>query len=84
MAWKYMREYALPCRDVIENVHIAYSHAAHEWAVRHCHVSIYIHGHAERGEAEKAGEQKNRDAERKDDVGSFLLRVVHYVKYTKN
>ena len=67
MLREYVREHALPCGDVIKQAHIADSHAAHERAVRHCHVSIHIHGHAERGEAEESGQQKSRDAERKED-----------------
>ena len=84
MVWKYMREHTLPCGDVIKYAHVADSHAAHERAVRHCHISVHIHGHAEMGEADESGQQKNRNAEREDDVSSFLLRVIHYVKYTKN
>ena len=54
MVWKYMREDALPCGDVVKYAHVADSHAVHEWAIRHCHISIRIDGHAEMGEAEKA------------------------------
>ena len=54
MVWKYMREHVLPCGDMIEDIHIAYGHAVHEWAIGHHHISIHIHVHAEAGKAEKA------------------------------